>query len=144
MRRLFMASAFLLIVRSAAAQPEPALVAITPAAGPTAGGTTVTITITPGSYSCGIDPCTGPVLLIGGVSVPYTGSSTTLTAVTPPHPPGAVSIELRPGIGGIGAPSVLTNAFLYQGNDIPALSFPVAALLAVAVAAFGALALRGK
>ena len=133
----------LFLAHSAAALADPALVGITPAVGPTVGGTTVTITITAGAFACGIDPCTGPQLFIGGVSVPYTSPTpTTLVAITPPHAPGPVDVELRPGIGGIGTSSFLLNAFLYQGNDIPALTPRLAALVALALAALGAVVLR--
>jgi hypothetical protein len=77
------------------------------------------------------------VLLIGGVPVPYTTPTpTTIVAVTPPHEPGPVSIELRPGIGSVGTPSVLVNAFTYVGSGIPTLSglamMSLAALLGLA------------
>ena len=43
---------------------------------------------------------------------------------------------------GIGTSSFLLNAFLYQGNDIPALTPRLAALVALVLAALGAVVLR--
>lgn len=78
------------------------------------------------------------MLLIGGISVPYaTPNSTTLVAVTPPHPPGPVDVELRPGLGSIGTPSVLPNAFTYVAESIPSLSDAALVLLALALAMSG-------
>jgi hypothetical protein len=141
MRHVISAFLFLVCVVCAAAAQDPALVSVTPATGPTLGGTTVTITLTPGTFACGLDPCLGPQLVIGGIPVTYTSPNpTTIVAVTPPHAPGAVNIELRPGIGEIGTPSVLQNAFIFQGNDIPALSPHMFLLLLIGLAVWGGFA----
>lgn len=131
---LWCALLFTLFCCSAAfAQVEPELVSITPAQGPTDGGTEVTINITPGEYLCAFDPCSGAELLIGGIVVPYTmPNSTTLVAITPPHVVGLVDVELRPGIGTVGTSSVLLDAFAYLNGGVPALSeFATAALIAL-------------
>jgi len=87
--------------------PAPAsavavVTAISPAFGPTSGGTSITI--------AGVDfqpgTCTAAemtaVTTITFASVPATGvtvvSDTTITATTPPHPPGSVSVSVSQGV----------------------------------------------
>ncbi|HWE67430.1 MAG TPA: IPT/TIG domain-containing protein [Acidimicrobiales bacterium] len=67
-----------------------ALSGISPLFGPTAGGTTVTITGT------GFDPSYPTAVSFGGVASPTVTvlSTTTVTAVTPPHVAGSVSVAL--------------------------------------------------
>ena len=144
-RRTLLPLFLLFVARAAIAQVPPTLVGLTPVNGPSSGGTVVTVTITPGTFPCGIDPCTGAVLMIGGVEIPYEQSnSTTLIAVTPPHSPGPVDVELKPGIGGIGTPSVLPNAFTYLAAVIPALSNVAIVLLSLTLAVSGAVLVRRR
>jgi hypothetical protein len=83
---------------------SPVITAVTPNSGPKDGGTPITIT--------GTDFLDGVTVNVGGVAASsvFFSSATKLTAVTPPHAPGIVDIEVT-------SPnrlrSVLTGGFTY-------------------------------
>lgn len=82
----------------------PAISAITPVSGPTAGGTGVTIT--------GSNFAAGATVSFGGTpatAVTVTGS-TSITATTPPHAAGAVNVTVT---NPDGQSATLTNGFTY-------------------------------
>jgi hypothetical protein len=86
--------------------PPPTVTSVTPASGPTSGGTTLTIT--------GTGFVTGATVSVGGSAA--TGvtvvDSTTLTATTPAHAAGAVSLAVTiPG----GQSATMAAAFTYVG-----------------------------
>lgn len=83
---------------------SPVITAVTPNSGPKEGGTSITIT--------GTDFLDGATVNIGGVvaSTVLFSSATKLTAVTPPHAPGLVDIEVtNPNK----LKSILTGGFTY-------------------------------
>jgi hypothetical protein len=84
--------------------PAPTVSSISPNTGSTAGGTTVTIT--------GTNFVSGATASFGGVAAPNVNVSngTTLTAVTPAHAAGTVSVVVTNTDGQSGT---LTNAFTY-------------------------------
>lgn len=86
--------------------PVPSISQISDTAGPTAGGTTVTITGT------GFQPADS-VTFDGYEATITARTGTTLTVVTPPHPPGTVSVFVMTEDLGRSA-AVLAGAFSYQ------------------------------
>jgi hypothetical protein len=84
--------------------PLGGVTSVSPNSGPTAGGTTVII--------AGSDFATGATVTFGGTSAKVTAlSSTSITAVTPSHAAGAVTVTVtNPG----GASWSLVNGFTYQ------------------------------
>ena len=133
----------LLVIAQTTLAAPPTVVSITPNVGPSSGGTAVTITITPGQFPCFVDPCGGDDVAIGGIVVPHTMvNSTTLLAVTPPHPPGVVDVEIKPGMGKAGPPAVLPNGFNYLAEAIPSLSHLAMLALAFVLAVSGLMRLR--
>lgn len=80
----------------------PTVTAVSPNQGPSAGGTSVTITGT------GFTGATG--VFIGGTAVAFVGNSTSITATTPAHAAGAVSVQVTTMAGGTG---MLANAYTY-------------------------------
>jgi hypothetical protein len=109
---------------------------VTPASGPTTGGTGVTIT-----GSGFTEEVTGGS--IGGV--PFQNfvviNDTTISAVTPPHAPGSVSVTLNLFTG---ATVTRPNAFVYvvPGAGGPTLSPAMLLLCAIALGAAGFVLLR--
>jgi hypothetical protein len=90
---------------------------ITPNVGPVAGGTEVTII---GSFgSCPIvPPCINPQVLFGGVQATSVHEITGgVIAVTPPHAPGIVDVELR-GFAGTTV-ATLPSAYTFHGLGVP-------------------------
>jgi hypothetical protein len=87
----------------------PSITGLAPSAGPTAGGTTITIT--------GTDIRSGATVLIGGVpgSVSVSTASSA-TVVTPPHSAGAVNVTLTNPDGGT---DTLPLAFTYEAAQAP-------------------------
>jgi Zn-dependent metalloprotease len=99
---------------TAAAGPAlPTVTGVTPASGPTAGGTVVTVT---GSYFF----ITQTLVTIGGVSATdvLVLSPTSLVATTPAHAAGVVDVRVKTPVGTVTRPS----AFTYTGaspSDTP-------------------------
>ena len=72
--------------------PVPIATSVSPPSGPTAGGTTVTITGERFTGTFRVD--------VGGVAVPYTlDSDSQITAVTPPGPAGTVDVTVTTDVG---------------------------------------------
>lgn len=93
---------------NALAPLPPALIALTPDEGPTAGGTLVTIT--------GTDLGDASEVTIDGDSVPFTQvSDTEITFVTPPHPAGPVDVTVT-------TPGGVSNALPFTFVPAPALT----------------------
>lgn len=91
--------------RPVEAAPAPTVTAVSPALGPSAGGTTITITGT------GFD--SGASVTVGGVaatSVTFV-SATSITAVTPAGTPGAALVTVT---NGDTQSATLSGAFTYQ------------------------------
>jgi hypothetical protein len=83
--------------------PAPSLGSVAPASGPTAGGTTVTIT---GTNLTGATSVT----FAGTAATAFTvNSATTITAVTPAHAAGAVNVVVTTA----GGPGTGTNAYTF-------------------------------
>jgi len=117
---------------------------ITPATGPTVGGTTITITGTNLSWVVCFPICNPGRVVIGGVPVfvPFNSNPNALTIVTPPHAAGTVDVVVFPsdfGNGFAGYP--LPNSFTYV-DPAPALSTRALFLLAVALAFCGVSVVR--
>lgn len=97
--------------------PDPALAAISPAAGPQAGGTQVTLTgsgfLPTTTVVFGADPLTGE----GGVEAEGVTlvDSSTIEAVAPAHGSGTVAVVVRDGLSG--QADVLEAGFTYQGSS---------------------------
>lgn len=93
-------------VRSTEAAPAPTVTAVSPASGPLAGGTALTITGT--GFLAGVTVDLGGVAAVGVVVV----SATSITATTAAHAPGAVVVKVTntDGQGG-----TLSGAFTYLG-----------------------------
>jgi hypothetical protein len=90
---------------------------LTPNAGPSAGGTEVLVLGTLGTCPFA-PPCVDPQVLFGGVPATAVRQVTGgLIAVTPPHAPGIVDVEIK-GLAGQTV-GVLPAAFTYQGPGIP-------------------------
>jgi len=91
-----------------AANPAPTVTAITPNSGPTNGGTGVTIT--------GTGFLSGATVKLGGTSATSVTvvNSTSITAVTPAHAAGAVSVAVANTDTQSGA---LTNGFTYTASN---------------------------
>ncbi|HVT16972.1 MAG TPA: LamG-like jellyroll fold domain-containing protein [Thermoanaerobaculia bacterium] len=87
----------------------PVIRSISPASGPTAGGTPVTIT--------GAGFASGATVKLGGVAVAdlQVGDATTLTATTGPHATGAVDVAVT-NPDGLGA--TLARSFFYSPPDV--------------------------
>ena len=107
----------------------PTLTSVSPASGPTAGGTTVTLT--------GTDFLAGATVSFGGVlatsaTIPL-GNSTTITAVTPPHAGGAVDVVVTNPNGRL---ATLVGGYTYVS--------PVPVLLVEDTLAFGDSITDGK
>jgi hypothetical protein len=83
---------------------------VSPASGPAAGGTTITVTGT--AFVAGATS-----VLIGGIAATAVSvaSATTLTAVTPAHAAGAVSVAVTTPIG----TGALSNAFTFTTTPVP-------------------------
>ncbi len=94
----------------------PTLLSIVPASGPTAGGTTVTLT--------GTNFATGVTVTMGGIAASVTGStSTSISVVTPVHSAGAVDVVVTnpDGLSALSAP-----LFLFIAPPVIAPTSPVA------------------
>ncbi len=89
-------------------QSAPTVTAITPNSGPTSGGTSVTIT--------GTGFLTGAAAKLGGTSATTVAvvNSTSITAVTPVHAAGAVSVQVTNTDAQSGT---LTNGFTYTAPN---------------------------
>jgi M6 family metalloprotease-like protein len=103
------ATGFLVTMGSGDASPAPTVSAVSPAAGPTTGGTLFTVTGT--GFAAGQSSVT--VGGVGASSVDVT-SSTTLTAVTPSRPAGPADV----GVTTPGGSSSLPAAFTYYGPPV--------------------------
>lgn len=117
---------------------------VTPATGPAAGGTTITITGTNLSWSACFPVCNQGAVVIGGVAVPVGGNSNpnALTIITPPHAAGTVDVVVFPSNYPNGfAGYRLSNAFTYN-DSVPALGSRERWLLAVALALCGIMVAR--
>ena len=116
MNRSLVASAVLAILlavggstpRAEAVGPTPTIATVTPARGPIAGGTTVTITGTdfaaPMSATFGGTPATSVVVV----------NSTTLTCITPPHAKGDVNVVVTQTTAPETPSAPAVNAFAYD------------------------------
>jgi hypothetical protein len=90
---------------------------VTPNAGPSAGGTEVLIKGTLGTCPFA-PPCIDPQVLFGGVPAASVRQVTGgLIAVTPPHAPGIVDVEIK-GLAGQTV-GLLPAAFTFQGPGVP-------------------------
>jgi lysophospholipase L1-like esterase len=89
--------------------PLPAATSMSPATGPTAGGTPFTIT--------GTNFRAGSTVTFGGAPAPgvVTLNATTITGVTPAHLEGFVDVTVTSG----GAASTLSGAFVYVAPILP-------------------------
>lgn len=89
----------------------PTVTSITPNTGSTAGGTSVSVT--------GTNFLSGATVRLGGVAATNVtvASSTTITAVTPPHSAGTVDVVVTNSDGQSGS---LVNGFTYATNPGPA------------------------
>jgi hypothetical protein len=90
---------------AAAAAPAPTVTGLTPNSGPTAGGTSVTIS--------GTNFVSGAAVTIGGSAATnvVVTNSTTITGVTPSHPAGGVTVIVT---NPDGQSSALTNGYTYS------------------------------
>ena len=92
------------------AAPAPHVTSVSPASGPTSGGTSVTVT---GTGFGG----PGTTVSFGGVLASIsTGSTTSLTATTPAHAAGTVDVKVTNPGGGSG---ILVNGFTYADAPLP-------------------------
>jgi hypothetical protein len=115
MKRVSLLSLLLLLVSLpiAAQTAAPVIASVQPSAGPTTGGTLVTITGAnlglPPNFSC-ILPCPA-VVRFGSSEVPVSEeSNTSLTVRTPAHAAGTVDVTVRTGDG---RTATVGNAFTY-------------------------------
>lgn len=99
-------SASFAVLRVAEAAPAPAVTAISPVAGPLAGGTAITITGT--GFAAGAVVDLGGALATSVVVV----SPTSITAVAPAHAPGAVVVTVTNSDGQGGT---ISGGFTYLG-----------------------------
>jgi hypothetical protein len=88
---------------------SPTLVSVSPASGPTAGGTTITLTGT--NFIAGAAVNVGGILATGVTVV----SATTITAVTPAHTAGSVTVTVTfPG----GAQAIKASAYSFVASSL--------------------------
>src|SRR5947209_9103170 len=92
--------------------PTPRVTAITPTAGSTVGGTAVTIN--------GSAFAAGATVSIGGLAASQVTvvDPSTITAVAPPHGPGAADVVVTTG----GQTVSLPGGFIYVSNEPPAIA----------------------
>lgn len=110
----------LLLLVALSVSGSPVITSVTPSGGPASGGTTVVITGTGFSDVCIV--CSPP---FGGLSV-YFGATratseklinpTRIEVVTPPHPPGPVSVTVNQMNDAERTSFTLPNAFIYTGD----------------------------
>ncbi|PTL79262.1 IPT/TIG domain-containing protein [Vitiosangium sp. GDMCC 1.1324] len=95
------------------AAPPPVLSSVSPAAGPSSGGTSVTL------RGSGFAP--GATVRFGGVAATsvLVVSGTSISAVSPAHEPGRVDVEV---INSDGGRAVQAGAFLYEVDGPPVVS----------------------
>ncbi|MFL6246372.1 MAG: IPT/TIG domain-containing protein [Thermoanaerobaculia bacterium] len=94
------------------------VLSITPASGPITGGTAVTIQLDDIPFCT--DPVTDPGLIFGGIAAPTVGEdyvNNTITAITPAHPAGTVSVVVMLSCGG--PPVTLQSGFTYNNDADP-------------------------
>jgi uncharacterized protein (TIGR03437 family) len=113
------------------AQPcTPKIDSVTPALGPSTGGTTVTIT-SPYVYACWpFEPLPGVIVTFGGVPAQVIATSTTqLVVIAPPHAPGTVDVAFSSY-----GTATKTQAFTFvDAPSAPTLGAGLAALLAISI-----------
>src|SRR5207237_4021689 len=91
-----------LVATAALAQqpPFPVVASVTPGSGPAAGGSVVTISGSkfdlPAGFAC-IAPCPARVFFGEAEATVTEAGSSTIVAVTPPHPSGPVDVTVRTG-----------------------------------------------
>lgn len=114
MRRLLVL--LLVLFTASVTVAGPVITSVTPASGPTTGGTAVVIKGTGFSNACPV--CSPPFFTPGvafegnfATSVHFV-DSTTIEAVTPPHLPGKVSVS----VSQFDDSAILDDAFLYEGD----------------------------
>jgi large repetitive protein len=107
--------------------PAPIPTAISPGAGSTLGGTLVTIS---GAYF--VDGAT-TVTFDASPGTVYYVTPTSLTALAPPHPPGAATVRITTG----GAAAALTGPFTYLAppvaREVSPTSAPASGLVPIAI-----------
>jgi IPT/TIG domain-containing protein len=116
MKNMFVLFALLFAVTISA---DPVITSISPAEGPVAGGTTVTIHGSGFNNTCIIcsPPFADPIVFFGGTRSPsvHVIDASTMTAVTPAHLPRNVFV--RVGLhDGSQSDSILENAFTFTGD----------------------------
>ncbi len=113
----FLISSLLLVPLTSFAQAPPVIQRVTPSAGPTAGGTEVTIAgdhlSLPPNFAC-LLPCPTRVTFGGAQAMLLQESETLLAVKIQPHSPGVVDVMVRTGDGrSVTAP----GAFVYSDSD---------------------------
>lgn len=104
MKRVSLLSLLILLVSLpiAAQTPSPVITSVQPTAGPSSGGTIVTISGTnlglPPNFSC-VLPCPATVRFGSAEVAAFEESNTSLTVRTPPGGPGTVDVTVRTGDG---------------------------------------------
>jgi hypothetical protein len=98
---------WVLVLEAGAQASSPTLASLAPSSGPTIGGTTVTLTGT--NFGTGATVSFGGTLATGVTVM----SPTSLTAVTPAHAAGSVSVLVTNPDGQSGA---LANGYTYKGS----------------------------
>lgn len=126
MRRLL--APLLVLFTASIALATPVITSVTPAAGPTTGGTTVVIKGTGFSNACPVcsPPFFTPGVYFDGSASPsvHFVDSTTIEAITTPHLPGRVSVT----VSQYDDSASLDDAFLYEGDleeDFDTILFPI-------------------
>jgi glucose/arabinose dehydrogenase len=98
---LAIGSAAVFRIQATASLAQLRIDTVTPQAGRISGGQQITLT---GAFS------NLSAVMIGGVSAPFTGNTSSITVTTPAHSVGAVQIDLTPTAGSVYSK---TNAFAY-------------------------------
>jgi hypothetical protein len=132
-----------LLTTAVLAQPCATILisSVTPQSGPSAGGTTVTLTsANAGFYGCAPFEPPAPTVAFGGVAgtvISFTASQ--IVVITPPHAPGVVDVTVQ----AFQASGTTTQAFKFvDSSAISTLSSTILMCLAICVAAVACVRLR--